>query len=385
MDAGQAGAFLIKLAGDQSEEALSAKKVAAFARACGMGRKTMEQQLNILRALGAVDWNEDKTEYRVLALSRDRVLRTADEIFRTAVPQGKDAELPEFLEFCLRRPRFADEVKEVFVPPMKERDVTHLLDLLASFRVLGCRTINGRKLYFNTYQFTNSAEKIGKALDAFSQSERAELDDLLNEVARKPGLPMENVKVSEKVRKMAVGLGLVEVSRVESPAGVAEFLTAPLLARPTVGKEREHLEDDVFHHAKILLSSLRYGETHSSAGRGRIIDPRWIVNGLLNRDSVGPCTAIGQDYVLLEKEGVVATTRAYNRSGEQYSMSLRRREPAEIVRNLLQSPSGLAAMAVHPSFQMPNSYTAPDEIRDPTSPFEVDPKTARDFLEALRS
>ncbi len=389
MAAGQCGSLLVRLSGDVPEDSLSAKRVEALARACGLNRATTKEHLNVLRSMGAVDWNDDATEYRVLACSRDRALRTAAEIFRLAVPQGKDARLPELLEFCLQRPRFAEEIKAVFAPTIPEGDIDHLLDLVANFRVLGRRMVGGKRLYFNAYQFGDNAEKIGRALQAFNAAERGELDDLLGEVRLRPGLPSSSLRVSDKVVKMAVGLGLVETNSVNSPAGTAEFFTAPLLAPPSVGKETGHLEDDVFHHAKILLASLRYGETYSTPGRGRIIDPGWIVGGLLSRDEVGPCTAIGEDYVLLEKEGVIRTNRALDRPGKQYAMSLRRREPAEMVLSLLEAgnTARIDARVLPASLRLPTGYTSPDVTRSAAmqEAFEIDPRTSQTFLEALRS
>ncbi|MGE3829483.1 MAG: hypothetical protein AB7F76_00685 [Parvibaculaceae bacterium] len=344
------------------------------------------QQLETLRSLDAVDWNETKTEYRVTAYTRQRVLTTADQIFRMAIPQGDDAILPELLEFCLDRPRFLPEIKAALVPPATEKAVDDLLSLMVQVRVLGHRRTGQGDLYFNSYVFSDKADNIARAMNAFKDGQKQQLDDLIEAVKARPGLDRSAAKVSPEIVSMAVGLGLVETNLVASADGKpAEFLTLPLLSAPSTGSQTEHLEDDTFHHAKLLLSSLRYGEHMSPASRGRIKDPTWIVNALLQRDSVGPCTAIGQDYVLLEQEGVIRATRAEDRFGNQYRMSIRRREPAQMVLNVLVGGGGSAqADRLVEKYSLPSSYTSPDRSRA-RGWDEVDERTRRQFLEALRS
>ncbi len=69
--------------------------------------------------------------------------------------------------------------------------------------------------------------------------------------------------------------------------------------------------------------------------RGRISDPIWIINCLLRGGEVGPCTAIGQDYTILEKEGVISLRRATHKVGDQYHMRLRKKEVGELAKQVL--------------------------------------------------
>src|SRR5205814_6494979 len=167
------------------------------------------------------------------------------------------------------------------------------------------------------------------------------------------------------IKEFAIALGLIEMSEVASPAGTAKFLTMPRLPIPSVGKQVANLEDDVFHHSKMLLSSLRFGELRSSPSRGRIIEPHILVGALLDRDRVGPCTAIGQDYVILEAEGVIKTVRADDRRGSQFYMELRRREPAEVVLSLLKSEGGrsINTTSMPRNLELPLQYAGPESAR----------------------
>lgn len=388
--AGKCGALLVKLSADDAEQ-LSHTKVKAHARLCGIGVRELSIFLNSLKAFGCLDWDKDSSIYEVLAFSRERVLDTTSTIFVTSNPSKIEKIIPNVLEFCLVRPRFASEIKEDISSEIPEKNVEHLLSLIKTFDLLGHIHIERAKedLYFNGYQFGDRAEDIGKALGALPKEDRESLDALIDTVSESPGTPPESVKVPKKIKTLAIGLGLIDENKVQSIAGEASFLTKPGFSLPSVGKEVSNLEDDVFNHAKMLLSSLRYGELRSTMSRGRIIDPKWIVGALMNRDRVGPCTAIGQDYVALEGEGVIRTIRAEHRYGEQFYMELRRSEPAEIVLNLLKPGKDhlIDAKSLPRNLELPISYTGP-EVSRPQAATKIviqDPETIKRFYEELRT
>lgn len=389
--AGKCGHLLIKLSADDTEQ-LSAQKVKIHARSCGISPQELPVYLDSLKVKGCIDWDKEKNTYEVLSCSRERVLTTTSSLLYESLSINKIEKcLPDLLQFCLLRPRLESEVKNYISKFLLEDDILLLLGLVKEFQLLGVLTIKNRTqelLYFNGYQFGDRASDIGKALSALSEQLREELNILTEAVLKRPGTPFEISTVSEKTKSLAISLGLVEVSEVSSKAGNAKFLTAPLLAPPSVGRETSHLEDDVFHHAKMLLSSLRFGELRSYSSRGRINDPSDLVKALLNRDRVGPCTAIGQDYILLETEGVIKTLRAENKPG-QYYMQIRRKEPARMVLGLLQSGnSEIIDMKSLPlSLELPLGYTGPEpsrvaNIRKTTT---SDPEVLKSFLEIIRT
>lgn len=388
--AGKCGALLVKLSADDAEQ-LSHKKVKAHARLCGIGVRELSIFLNSLKAFGCLDWDKEGSIYEVLAFSRERVLDTTSTIFVTSNPSKIEKIIPNVLEFCLVRPRFASEIKEDISSEIPEKNVEYLLSLIKTFDLLGHIYIERVKedLYFNGYQFGDRAEDIGKALGALPKEDRESLDALIDIVSESPGTLPENIKVPKKIKTLAIGLGLIDENKVQSIAGEASFLTKPGLSLPSVGKEISNLEDDVFNHAKMLLSSLRYGELRSTMSRGRIIDPKWIVGALMDRDRVGPCTAIGQDYIALEGEGVIRTIRAETRYGEQFYMELRRSEPAEIVMSLLKPSKDrlIDVKSLPRNLELPISYTGPEMSRPQAATRAVvqDPETIKRFYEELRT
>lgn len=387
--AGKCGSLLIKLSGDETDK-LTEAKVKSHARLCGISRDELPIYTDTLKVYGCLDHNQTKNIYEVLAFSRQRVLDVTTKIFNS-LPTSTDEEkvLPQLLEFGLTRPRLESEIQDFLLPNLKESEIQHLIGLIKTLELLGNLQIeNNEQLYFNGYQFGDKASDIGKALKGLPKEERGYLDELLECISDKPGLPPESIKVPQKIKTLAVGLGLVDESKVESIAGQASFYTKPGFALPSVGKEISNLENDVFNHSKMLLSSIRYGEFRSAQSRGRILDPKWILNALINRDRVGPCTAIGQDYIRLEGEGVIRTIRAENKPGAQFYMELRRSEPAEMVYRLLKSGNAAVdAKSLPQSLELPLSYVGPEVSRPQAAQKVVrhDPETIKRFYEELRT
>lgn len=388
--AGKCGNLLIKLSADETEQ-LSYRKVKAHARLCGISMQELSVYLNTLKVFGCLDWDDAQNTYEVLAFSRERVLDTTSKIFKSLPITPVEKSIPHVLEFCLVRPRLEQEITEYLTLELSEEETKQLLGLISTFELLGHLYLDEAKeeLYFNGYQFGNRAADIGKALAALPKEDRKYLDELMEYIIEQPGTPPGNIEVPEKIKTMAIGLGLVDENKVLSPAGEAIFFTTPGFALPSVGKEISNLEDDVFNHAKMLISSLRYGEFRSSQSRGRIIDPKWIVGALISRDRVGPCTAIGQDYVALEGEGVIRTIHAEHKPGEQFYMELRRSEPAEIVQNLLKSGRSpvIDAKSLPKNLELPFSYIGPEVPRPKAArkAIEHDPETIKRFYEELRT
>ncbi|QIN81070.1 hypothetical protein GBA65_21780 (plasmid) [Rubrobacter marinus] len=389
--AGKCGNLLITLSGDTTEQ-LSLRRVKTHARNCGIGGPELTTSyLPTLKAYGCLDWDATGNTYEVLAFSRQRVLATTSDILSGLALSGFERVLPDLLEFCLLRPRLSSEVKEYLSDLLVEEDADHLIELVSSFELLGvAETIDQRqKLYFNRYQFGDKVKGIAKALPMLSDERREELDEAIERVGRRPGMPLDELRLSESAKGLAVGLGILDVSKVPSPSGSVEFVTSAGLAPPSVGSQTSHLEDDVFHHAKMLLSSFRYGQLRSTVSRGRINDPAVLVDRLLSQGEVGPCTAIGQDYVPLEASGVIRTVRAGDRVGNQFSMQLRRREPAQIVLDLFESgvSDTIAARSVPQNLQLPLGYTGPEapQVAAYRRIVRHDAKSVRAFMEGLRT
>ena len=158
------------------------------------------------------------------------------------------------------------------------------------------------------------------------------------------------------------GVGLLDGIAVNSDFGEAVFYTTPQLIGPGIGTWK--ISTDVFNHAKLLLSSLRYGEYKSISSRGAIYTSSKmmnIVNKLLRGQWVGPCTAIGEDYKLLEMDGVISVQK----HNGMYKMKLRQLEVGKLVKQMLEYNMVVndSANEIDVFNNLPTSYIAPEERR----------------------
>lgn len=338
--AGKCGCLLMKLTADQPDQ-MTRERISHHARLVGISPYELDAYLTTLEVQGCLSADQKRSVFEVLTYSTSRVLQTTGKLFREAMPTPFETALLELLEHCLLRPRLEGEVKQFLKAHLSDEDVDRVLDIVEAFQILGAVPGTGspsERLYFNAHQFADKAREIGPVLKSLSHNELRDIDALVQMVEARPGLSLEDLAIPPRLHRLATHLGLVEVSRVMSPGGEARFLTLPRLAPPSVGRQVSGLEHDVFHHGKLLLSSVRFGETRSDPARGQIQAPAVLVGALLDRERIGPCTAIGQDYLLLESEGVIRTIPSERKPGQFY-MQLRRREPAELVLDLLEAGS----------------------------------------------
>ncbi|HMN15235.1 MAG TPA: hypothetical protein PKD55_23190, partial [Bellilinea sp.] len=123
------------------------------------------------------------------------------------------------------------------------------------------------------------------------------------------------------------------------------------------------------------LNSIRYGEVYGRRSTGRIMDPIRLLTVLLEKGEIGPATAIGKDYPLVEQAGIVSVETT---ASGLYVMRPRKRDVIETVVDILEHGSALPLDERYdPSMNnlnYPGSFITGEEIRsreaDPTPPMQ---------------
>lgn len=368
--AGKTGLLLGRLIAD-NQETIPLKKAKVFARQSGISPAEIKVYLDYLKNKGKVDYitdiNNDIKEIEIYCFSGKDALETVGELYDNLEPGEEEKGSLLGLQATYELPRYNDELIELLAKQgLKEKTA---LDTVATQRALGLVKESGTPkelVLYNEYAFTGGDPiKITKALAGLSTDEKDMVKELQDIIANSQGYLLENIPkhINPDILKMMEGIGLIDGITVSSPIGQATFLTTPQLKGPGIGVFT--LSDDIFHKAKILLSCLRFGQTKSTFGRGEIssIDKMVnIVNKLNRGEWVGKCTAIGQDYHLLEIDGVIETKAA---GDGMFYMRLRQPEVGLLVKQMLDY-NKLILDADAPMFNIfrdqPTSYTIP-EIR----------------------
>jgi hypothetical protein len=218
------------------------------------------------------------------------------------------------------------------------------------------------------------------SLDAAEHGLVAEIGEQLSKDGCLIASHVEHV-LGDKLFEKLVAAGMYDLNQVTNEAGSHVYVTAPSAFHKFV----DPLVDDCFDMAKSLVAALTYGMKGRAASQGRIDMLPRLLGNLIAGYEVGPATAIGQDYRVLEVNGVVKL-RPDTRFPGRYHMRLLKREVGELALQVLtQGNASAQALADFPSAPMAG-YIGPEENRTKRRKRQSAPskKTTRDVLEAVR-
>jgi hypothetical protein len=188
-------------------------------------------------------------------------------------------------------------------------------------------------VYFNGALFRGDHVKKAKAvmdsLGAADQEKIRAVDQQLASegcIEKKAAVQVLGGRLFRKVQS----IGMYDVNTVSNDRETVEYITRP----SAFNKYGRSDISDAFDLAKAFVASLEYGMSRSVSGRGRIVLLQRLMAKLIAGQPVGPCTAIGQDYRVLELRGVVKVIPA--QSG-MFSMRLLKRDVGKLALEVLQS------------------------------------------------
>ena len=367
---GKAGALLARLSAD-AQEVIPSAKVRIFARESGITRGELPTCLGQLRQAGKVDFtldsNGEPNDVEVYSFSAEDALRTTASVYERLGPTDYERASLLSLDATFELPRFRTDLLETLTKSgFTESVAASTIDFQEAFSLIQGHGDPKERVLYNEYAFASDPSKIARAVRSLPEDARQVVQDVHHIVDASPGYELSFLlqKFPEHIIQLMEGVGLIDVVAVHSPHGGASFVTNPQ-ARG-ISLNMPILSVDVFHRSKVLLSCLRYGEIKSSYGRGHIDSSEMLMNivNKLNRGEwVGPCTAIGQDYQLLERDGVIVTRPADRR---MYYMQLRQKEVGLVVKQMLML--GRAAPELSSELQsllakQPTRYDIPEEHR----------------------
>jgi hypothetical protein len=173
---------------------------------------------------------------------------------------------------------------------------------------------------------------------------------------------------------------MFDVSVVGNDSGKTHFVTRPAAFSKFSGS----IADDALDLAKALVASLTYGMTVSSYYRGRIQMISALMNKLIAGYSVGPATAIGNDYQALELKGVVKVEPAEK---GMFTMRLLKPEVGRLALAVIEEGDITAQTVAQLPGAKVTEYVAPEanrEIQRKNSTEAVKLK-ARNLLQEIRT
>jgi len=187
--------------------------------------------------------------------------------------------------------------------------------------------------------------------------------------------------LSKPLFEKLIAAGVYDLNQVTNEQGNHVYVTSPSAFHKFV----DPMIDDTFDMAKSLVAALSYGMNARSPSQGRIdLLPRLLGN-LIAGYEVGPATAIGQDYRVLEVNRVVKL-RPDDRYPSRFHMRLLKKEVGQLALHVLtQGTASTQALTELPSAPM-SGYVGPEESRTSVRKRQsnMSKRTTRDVLEAVR-
>lgn len=310
--AGKSGILLSAISGER-QDVVSNSRLEALAKANHISPRTelpaimaeLTRQKLILQGTGGVD---------VLGLTGQNVLEYTSRIFEETDHESYEDVVIAVSEIASESPTtdklVTDYISDKF--QLSKREVSDTLGIATNIGFFDSESISKEeKLLFNGNLFRrDDARKINAILSCLKADEANSLNEV-NQMLQQSGcLPIERVHsvLGKDVFQRLHSIGLFDVSIVGNEQGRSYFVTRPA----SFSKFTNSIADDALDLAKALVASLTYGMTVSSYYRGRIQAVSALMKKLIRGESVGPATAIGSDYQVLELKGVVAVSPASN-------------------------------------------------------------------------
>lgn len=384
IDGAAKGSLLLAGMASSEKADLSAKEVAALAQAASLNPKTeLGGYLDMLKRRQLIDVTSAGA-VSIFGLSSRKVLQESAALFESLGPTTEERAAIDLAEEASATPRLQTRerkrLSEQFSMPLT--DVDELLRRSAEIGFVDFERDGTDRLLFNGNLFRrNSVTKAKHVLDSLTTAEREHITQVSSLLATDGCVERDRVKklLTDSLFDKLMAAGFYDVNLVSNDQGEHAFVTAPSAFHKFV----DPMVDDAFDLAKALVAALTYGIAKSDAGRGRILLPSVLLNKLVHGGEVGPATAIGQDYKVLELRRVIKLRSA---GRGMYFMKLLKRDIGEIAQQVLtHGGASDQVLGTIPSAAM-TGYAGPEESRSTFRRKQNQPsrKHTGDILQTLR-
>jgi hypothetical protein len=382
--AGKSGTLLSAISAE-SQLQIPQVRLEALAKANNISPRTelpailaeLSRQRLVLPGAGAIE---------VIGLTGQGVLESTARIFNESNHEKHEDIVIKVSDAASENPLTDKSAVEALSDEFKLQS-KHVLDTLQ----LGCNIgffdseaiSPTEKLLFNGNLFRREdARKINGVLSALSAGDASKLNELNAKLQATGCLPLQTATdlLGQELFDRLHSIGMFDVSVVGNDQGKNCFVTRPA----AFSKFSDSIADDALDLAKALVASLTYGMTISSYYRGRIQMVSVLMNKLIAGGTVGPATAIGNDYQALEFKGVVEVTAAH---GGMFNMRLLKPEVGRLALAVIQQGDITAEAVPNLPGAKVTEYLGPEVMREVKRKHSTDAVKlkARNLLQEIRT
>jgi len=360
--AGKCGLLLSSLAASE-EQSISKTKLETFAKVNKINRKTeLPQILSELEKQKLII--SDSSKVHVLGLSTTTTLEHTTSIFLDAKPENYEIAVIDLSEKTSELPIDEKTAKE-YIGDTYQISSTKVEEILTASEQIGFVDVEkvdtSRKIIFNGNLFRrNDVRKIDAICSSLSESQVRKINEL-DETLKAEGcvaLDIAHRILSEKLFKQLQSIGVYDVNTVSNEQGNYNFVTKP----SAFSRFGNATVEDAFDLAKAFVTSLTFGITQSPANRGQITMIQKLMNKLINGHWVGPATAIGQDYKVLELRGVIQV-KPSQEYADRFLMKLLKKDVGELALKVITSGDISTDVLLNLPSASIIGYTGPEQNR----------------------
>ena len=383
-EAAKTATLLAKL-GQTDRINIPKSRVRAIAKASGLNpRHELEGLLQVLERKRLIDQSDE--EIAVLGITTIGSLGHAVDIYTDAEPTPYEHASLDLAEMAsvvpVRRTDISEQIGDRH--HLTQADVRDFLDRAESIGFVDREGEGKDHLLFNGNLFRReSVTKTHKVIASLKPSEEQLMKEVGQELSKFGCLPVERVEkiLSNPLLEKLVAAGVYDLNQVTNEQGIYVYITSPSAFHKFV----DPMADDCFDMAKSLVAALTYGKTSWPSYQGRIIMLTALLEKLIRGEEVGPATAIGQDYQVLEVNGVVGLRRD-TAHGDRFFMKLLKREVGQMALQVLTRGDAHEQTLINLPSTPISGYIGPEQsrvsVRRQQSPMSK--KTTKNVLEAVR-
>jgi DNA-binding transcriptional ArsR family regulator len=298
----------------------------------------------------------------ILGLTPSTVLTHVADIYTSKQPDSSENAAIDLSERVTDYPEKASIVSEYISDTyhLKKDDSIDLINKSCQIGFIDSEKIAKDTLLFNGNLFRKEdSQKMAGIIESLSESEREVFQKINDELNINGILTEDYVQQQLGIDLMSklVGIGFYDLNRILNEQGCFGYITKP----SSFSRFSKTFADDAFNLAKALVSSLTYGMKQRQGSKGRIRMLSALIYKLLAGYEVGPATAIGQDYKILEMKGVV---QLRHDRGSLYYMRLLKKEVGEIAKAVLLEKSSLEIEISKFNSASVDRYDSPEKNRN---------------------
>lgn len=383
--AGKCGIFLSNLAASDEQSNLNVDRVNAIAKVSNIKKTEIETIKTKLEEARLIEKGNNGS-ISVLGITTSTVLSHTADIFQSGNPSNYQKAALELADNISDLPK-GEKILTEYIADTYRLSSYEASDLFVQAEDIGFvdyETLDdSSKFYFNGNLFRRESVKktnaILSSLKPEDERKIGEFDQILNSQGC---VTLEKGKsiLGENLLSKLQSIGMYDFNEVSNSAETRTFITKP----SAFSKYGNPFEEDALDLAKAFVSSLYYGMNFSSQGRGKINMLKALLRKLVNGYEVGPATAIGEDYKLLELKRVIQLRREPNTS--RYHMRLLKKDIGTLAMQVLEFGDTTEQTIVNSNIYTGNvtNYVGPEQKRY-TSRKKQNTQSKKSVAELLRT